>query len=438
MDLLIYSPQYTPRLDYMLTIFFKQIVQLPYQTTTDIQTFKSYQGPCLNYSLTGDLNDHEIWMPCHAFIFESHICPQAISIEDFEGMPIFFQTNQPEANYAFDLFAAGFYLLSLYENYLPGPRDVHGRFTAKQSLAYQHGFLQRPLVDEYCLHLVQRLIKKHPNLSLKLPQYTYTPSYDIDVSWAYGHRPIYRQLGSILRDFWKLDLDNLRRRIAVQTKQQADPFYTFPYLDQLHQRYALKPIYFFLLADYHGLDRSIDPKHPAQQQLISSIAQKYRSGIHPSMLSNQQEPQLNIELQRYQDLCQQMARHSRQHYLVLQLPQTYHRLLKHGIRHDYTLGYAEALGFRASIARPFPWYDLQNESISDLMLHPFACMDGALKRSTGNQKDKIYQQVMTLVTATKAVNGHFYTLWHNSSFSTLENWEDWKAIYEKIIEQALP
>ncbi|GAB5551455.1 MAG: polysaccharide deacetylase family protein [Saprospiraceae bacterium] len=438
MELLIYSPKTSSRLDYMFAIFFKQIVQLPYQVTNDPQFFKSYLGPCINYSLEERINDHEIWIPPHTFLFEQDIRPQPLSVKDYEGMPIFFQNNHSKASCPFDLFAAGFYLLSLYENYLPGPRDVHGRFTAKQSLAYQHGFLQRPLVDEYGLYLVQQLIKKHPELAFKAPSYAYTPTYDIDVSWAYGHRPLYRQLGSILRDFWKLDLANLSRRIAVQTKQQADPFYTFPYLDQLHEQYDLKPIYFFLLADYHGLDRNIHPAHPEQQELIRSIANKYKSGIHPGILSNQQENQFSKELKRYQDLTTQVAKHSRQHYLVLQFPQTYQRLLKNGIQHDYTLGYADAVGFRASIARPFPWYDLQKESISNLMIHPFACMDGALKRSTENQKDKIYQQVVTLISATKAVNGHFYTLWHNSSFSTLENWKNWKPIYEYIIEQALP
>lgn len=438
MELLIYSPQTSSRLDYTLTIFFKYIVQLPYRITQDRSHFQAYQGPCINYSLEGHLNIQEIWIPANPFIFEHDIHPQDLSVVQQDDLIGCFLNDLSTAHYPFDLFASSFYLLSLYENYLPGPRDEHGRFTASQSLAYKHNFLQRPLVDEYCLHLVQQLLNQYPDFQVQFPTYTFTPTYDIDVSWAYGHRPFFRQLGGVLRDVWTLNINNIRQRIAVQTQQKEDPFYTFPYLDELHQRYQLQPIYFFLLGDYRGLDRSISIQQAAQQQLVYSLAQKYDSGIHPSIYSNQSNTVLRKELDRYQRLTGQLAQRSRQHYLVLQFPQTYRRLLQQDLQQDYSLGYAQQIGFRASIARPFPWYDLQEENMTNLVLHPFACMDVTLKRSTQNQSDQIYDQIKTLVTRTKAVNGHLYTLWHNSSFSEIENWQGWKAYYEYLIEQALP
>lgn len=437
MNLLIYSPRSSPRLDYTLKVFFEYIVQIPYSTTRDTSTFKSYQGPCLNYSHQGQLNPREIWIPCHEFMFKNGIRAQEISVFDYDGLPSFFAHHSPEASYPFDLLACSFYLLSLLETYLPGPRDLHGRFTAEQSFAYQNNFLHRPLVDEYGLHLVKRLTQNHPHLSVQFPVYQFTPTYDIDVSWAYLNRPIYRQMGSILRDGTKLDFKNFSRRLAVYRGRQPDPFYTFPFLEQLHEQYHLAPIFFFLLGDYHGLDRSIDYRHPAQKVLLQQLAQKYQTGIHPSIRTNHRQNQLSAELQRYEALTGNLPVHSRQHYLILNLPQTYRQLLAQGIKNDYTLGYSQMPGFRASIARPFPWYDLELEQESKLILHPFACMDYALKRSAQNEDDQIYEQIKTLITASKSVNGHLYTLWHNSSFSVLENWQGWKKHYAYILEQAV-
>jgi hypothetical protein len=370
-------------------------------------------------------------------LFEESIHPQSIIVSKHEDLIGFFQNTAVNATYPFDLLASSFYLLSLYENYLPGPRDAHGRFSAQQSLAFQHGFLHRPLVDEYCLHLTQQLTQLHPAFSAKFPVYQYTPTYDIDVSWAYLHRPYYRQAGSILKDILKGNFANVKQRRAVLKGREEDPFFTFPYLDQLHQRHQLKAIYFFLLGNYHGLDRSISSSHPAQQKLIKQIAPPNEVGIHPSILSNHNYTQFELELYRFETILGQAPQRSRQHYLMLQLPDTYLRLSQAGIQHDYSLGYAQTPGFRASIARPYLWYNLQDETTSNLLLHPFVCMDVALKRSSENQAASIIDQASNLIEATKAVNGHLYTLWHNSSFSVIDGWDGWKAHYEYIVKQAL-
>src|SRR5690606_5140264 len=48
-----------------------------------------------------------------------------------------------------DVFGSCFFMLSRYEELVIEEKDIHGRFPAKQSLAYREGFLMRPLVDEY-------------------------------------------------------------------------------------------------------------------------------------------------------------------------------------------------------------------------------------------------------------------------------------------------
>jgi hypothetical protein len=59
----------------------------------------------------------------------------------------------------FDLFAAAFYLVTRYEEYLPFIADRHNRFEASQSVLFKHGLLERPLINEWAEDLKQTFFK---------------------------------------------------------------------------------------------------------------------------------------------------------------------------------------------------------------------------------------------------------------------------------------
>ena len=76
-------------------------------------------------------------------------------------------------------------------------------------------------------------------------------------------------------------------RLKVVRGKRQDPYDAYEWMDQLHQRYHLKPVYFFLMARETGShDKNIDPSNPELKQLVRSIASKYEVGIHPSWASN--------------------------------------------------------------------------------------------------------------------------------------------------------
>src|SRR5215467_3320114 len=71
--------------------------------------------------------------------------------------PLFVAKGRDCVECPVDLPASVLLSLSRFEETLPGPRDAHGRFSAFSSIAWQNGFLQRPIVDEYGLALEQAL-----------------------------------------------------------------------------------------------------------------------------------------------------------------------------------------------------------------------------------------------------------------------------------------
>ncbi len=343
--------------------------------------------------------------------------------------------QHPEQIYPFDWFSLLFYLASRYEEYLPYEADQWGRFPASSSAAHQAGFLQRPLLQEWALDFAQRLLTHYPHLVLQPPQYQFTPTYDIDHAFAFHAKPLWRQAGAFARHLLRRDATALKRHLQTLRQVQQDPYNVYEYLDDLAQTHQLKPLYFWLW-DYGPHDKILPHTSPALQVLIQRHAQHYAVGIHPSFGSNASLEQLRKEYQRLQGLLQQPVTRSRQHYLRLHLPTTYRRLLALGVTDDYTLGYAQALGFRASLALPYHWYDLERETPTRLRLHPFAIMDVTLNTYLGLSPEAAQDAARPVVAACRQVGGHLMTIWHNSSLCEAWQWVGWRGVYEGLLAQA--
>jgi len=437
MSLLIFAEAPSSRLTYTTDLLFRQLSGIPCHITNSHDEFDAYAGPRLNYSLRPASGKALGIAPC-GLLAETGIHAQSCGFFMAGETPALFPAFVPGAHFSFDVLAATFFLVSRYEEYLPATRDVHERFSSGSSIAWQNGFLHRPVVNEWARRLTKDLLALYPALSHKPLTYQFQPTYDVDIAWAYGHRPLWRNLGAIATDVVKGRFQRLGNRLDVWRRKAEDPFFTFQYLDVLHQRYHLQPVFFFLLADYSRLDPNISPKHPLFRALIAKTGATYPIGIHPSYAASKNSGKVVVEMERLAQITGQPLIRSRQHFLRLRFPDTYRQLLKAGIREDYTLGYADQPGFRAGIAAPFYWYDLEREEITPLLLHPFQVMDVTLQQYLGLSPQTAVDVCRNLSDAVRATGGVFTTLWHNSSFSPFHGWDGWESAYEQILYFSMP
>jgi len=99
------------------------------------------------------------------------------------------------------------------------------------------------------------------------------------------------------------------------------------------------------------------------------------------------------------------------------------------------MGYAMDIGFRAGTSLPFYWYDLSKEAMTKLKIHPFQVMEVTLKEYLKLNPEAAKEKITSLLNTVKSVNGTFCSLWHNSSFSELEGWNEWEAVYVDLLEK---
>ena len=431
--MLVYVPAITNRLKYTLDLVLKDLVGIDFETTTDPDKFSFHTGPKLNYStrLFGD----ELFFYATDLLFEKKIRKQDLSVFDWYDTKAFFATH-PKYVIPFDPFAASFFMVSRYEEYLPFNADKFRRFDAAESLAFQKGFLNKPVVNIYAKK-IRQIFKEHfPDITFREREYKYVSTIDIDNAWAYKEKGLIRTCGALLRSLTSLDLEGFIERLTVLAGKKKDPYDTYDHLSALQHKYNLKMIYFFLLGDYAENDKNVSVSSKKFQSLIKSVADYCDTGIHPSFESNQKPGRFRLELLRLQKIIKRDITKSRQHFLKLTFPGTYRHIIDADITDDYTMGFSGEIGFRGGICTTYYFYDLEREMETRLRIHPFAVMDATLRYYMKITPAEVMSYVGPIIKDIKAVNGTFITVWHNESISNRKPWEGWKDVYEEIIKAA--
>lgn len=127
---------------------------------------------------------------------------------------------------------------------------------------------------------------------------------------------------------------------------------------------------------------------------------------------------------------------SRQHYIRFELPRTYRTLAEAGIREDYSMGYGSINGFRASVASPFYWYDLEREQTTALLLYPFCFMEANAFFEEGLSAMQALDEMYRYYHAVRKVNGLFITVWHNTFLGTDPLYRGWREAYAQFFREA--
>jgi hypothetical protein len=405
-------------------------LQIPVSFTTRVDEFVAHNGPKLTYSKSP--LGSEFYIRSHDLLFEQGINDIDITILKWDNVPCFFSAGET-SSIPFDIFAASFYLITRYEEYLPHVQDLHERFPANESIAFKNGFLEQPVVDIWAYKFLNILKEKFPNYPFESRSFEMISTFDIDMAFAFKHKGIIRTIGGFFKDLVQLNFVNFWYRLLTVLNFKKDPFDTFSEILTIKKDNNINTKFFILLGDYTTFDKNISWGNNKFQSLIKSVADYAKVGMHPSYFSYKDVEMLKKEKKRLESIINTPVTFSRQHFLRLSIPETYQHLIDLDIEEDYTMGYAKHVGFRASTCTPFYFYDLDVEIQTPLKIVPFAFMDGTLSVHLNYTPEQSLAKILELKNAVKEVNGTFISLFHNDTLSETENWLGWSDIYKKMI-----
>jgi len=427
--LLIYTHKITNRFNYIMKHFFTQLMGLEIGCTTKVEDFIKHQGPKITY--TKQPLQNEFFIRSNDLLFEQGINDVQIRVQDWEGTPCFFKTDE-RSNIPFDIFSASFYLLSRYEEYLPHVKDELGRFPPETSLAYEHGFLDIPVVDVWALKFFTLLKERFPDILSRPRKYHFISIVNVTTSHSYALRGIGRSLAGLFYDFSRFKLSRVWNRIVVAFNPKKDPYDNFSVLMEIHKKIKAITMFFFQFADYSAHDKNISIHRNRFRYLIKSVADYSIVSLSASMASGENVETLKAEKKRLSDVINRPVKYSRMRYNKVFIPHTYRNLVEAEFTDDYSLGYTHHLGFRASTSVAFPFYDITLEVQQPIKIHPFAICDYALRKF--KTKEEIYEKLDGMYRKTRLVKGDLVMVFSNELLGG-QHKINWLGLYRSLLKR---
>ena len=420
-SILIYLPKITPRAEYVFCSVLQSLLGVGFKLTNDAGEFQKYTFPKFSYA-SKPLGD-ELFFGSTDLLFENFIANSRF--ENKQINEAFFVSNSA---FDVDIFAAIFYLLSRYEEY------ADENFSFEKSILHRSNLLQQPIVNQWMIQFKNIAAQKFPALQFRSSAYKLIPTIDVDRAFAFKARNNFKTVAGFCKDFLKGNFHEMKTRLAVLQNKIADPFDVFDWLENNHRQHDLTAKYFFHCGNYEGVDKNIQLDSVDFKSLINKLKATADIGLHSSVKSITENELMQAEKVLLKKITEKKVESNRQHFIKMKFPNYFRLLLQNEIKHDYTLGYATAAGFRAGICNSFYWYDLENEQTTDLLLHPFCWMDFSFENV---EEEKMWQTTQQIVDAVKNVNGEFYAVFHNHSFSNIYGNNFWKNNYNKFFRAAL-
>ncbi len=316
-----------------------------------------------------------------------------------------------------------FYLYARVDELGTRALDEHGRIEPQSLVQNDWQGVQLPYIDLWRKQVLEELKIKDSYVSRQ------ELTIDVDSAYAYLHKGWLRTWGGFAKDLLHANWSNARERFRVLFQGDADRFDTYDYLlqCQANSNWPLKM--FFLLADQSPNNIGLDYRQPKFRELIKRMDRHTDVGIHPGYHEQEEERHSQEELSRLQGIVGHSVSISRQHFLKMTLPETYRALIQLGVREDYTMGFAQTVGYRAGTSRPFFWYDYERDEKTSLSIVPFWGMDTVIVRHMGWQPADAKKNIDQAMNEIEGL-GDWRMIWHNETVCDQREWAGWKAVFE--------
>ncbi|RRO22578.1 DUF7033 domain-containing protein [Flavobacteriaceae bacterium 14752] len=421
MEILIYVPKITSRINYTFRQLCKRILGFDINFTTKIETFIAYKG--VKFSYANQRLGNEIFIQAHGLLNEQGVNDIEITVSKWQDTPYFFKTSS-QSDIPYDIFAASFFLLTRYEEYLPHVKDELGEFPADASLAYQNDFLQKPVIDIWMAKFKEVLGKKFDSIeSSKIQQNTTTIIIAVEKAFKYRKLGISRSIGGFILNLFQLKIRELYSRIKTWFNSTLDPYDVYDDLVSLKNSLGINMLFMFQLGNYSIYTKNINYRKRLYKKLIKSMGDYCEIGLLASHEGIEDIEVLNKEIKRFESISNLELESVLIKDRKLNFPEFYVNLEKTIVQKDFSMGYARHIGFRAGTCSSFLFYDLNLEQASPIELHPYFLSSQALN-SINNE------QVFELINDLKPHKVNYNLLFDNSDFAE----DDQKNRFFEIIK----
>lgn len=359
-----------------------------------------------------------------SFYFED--APVLFEDQPVTGMPLFEARDEHgDVRCNGDLITSALWMLCREEEREPFQADTHGRFPAAASVAFKAGVLERPIVDEYGTALERVLGMLLPGWRPEPRELSAKITHDIDLTGLpqsprtiLGHALKRKMPGSFARDL--LSLAGAKTAYLHGAYKAA----------RLARAHGLTSAFYWQTAPHSRFDAGYDIREARTRLTIEDLHDAgCETGLHPGYFTFGDPARLERELAALRKVTGPVAG-GRQHFLRW-APTTWQHWEAAGFAYDSSVGFADAIGFRAGTCVPYhPWI-FEEDRESNLLEIPLIVMDSTPIQYMHLPATEAYDRICALIRRCAVAGGVFTLLWHN--VSVIE--QPYAALYEAILQR---
>lgn len=343
-----------------------------------------------------------------------------------------------------DIFASSFFMLARWEEHVNRKRDKHDRFLAKESLAFKHNFLYRPIVNEYIEMLKNMMLYLDKSLKFKQHHSKFFISCDVDEPFDHTVKNLQILARTCAGDLIKRKsfyecAKRIRRYIFNKIgNYQYDENYTFDWYMDICEKAKLQASFYFIPCNIEPGNGNYSLCDKSIQELMAKIYKRgHEIGVHGSYQTYLDKEKAYMQKKELENVLKEMnisqnVIGNRQHYLRWDSSVTPAVLEYSNFDYDSTGAYPDVVGFRYGVCYEFSMFDFINRKKLKLKQRPLIVMECSV----------IDEQYMHIINTNDIIDtikglkikcfkydGFFSMLWHNNNLKTLKN----KSIFRDIV-----
>lgn len=219
---------------------------------------------------------------------------------------------------------------------------------------------------------------------------------------------------------------------------KKEPYWNFDIIMELENKYRVKSTFFFLNESMKfnlfkpkdwklvfGRYKIDDPKVVSKIRELSDGG--WEAGVHGSYNSYQNVELLKKEKSKLEAIVGKKVYGIRQHYLNLEIPETWKKQREAGFVYDASFGLKNEVGFKDNLYYPFfPFED-------SFSVFPLVIMDTYLMKNSLDVNDA-WEKCIQKIDLVEKKNGILSVSWHQRVFNEKE-FPGYTHMYEKIIKE---
>lgn len=420
MHLIIFSPLLTPRIKYIFSFMFKDILKMEIEFTGNSQYF--LQSDQIKISYGDEALGDELFFKSTALLFSNKLEEIKLKSTSFDDYQVPFAVEGSALT--FDVFAASFFMISRYEEYLHQKTSTTD-FNPSKSMQHKWRVLNRPIIDEWALIIKSMIRKKYPSLKFHEKKFHHQPTINFSISPKMP-KGVLNKTRFIFSSVFKKENTYFRSKFDQLTGVGVKSEEVLSQVNQLFHTKKHQPLYF---VDFPP----ILLQHSNVNEISKALTAKAVGLLRPCASDKLKINEIKDSLAKLQKIRPNIIPLSSQQLEILKFPICYLNILNSGISTDYSMGYSHVPGFRAGTCTPFNWYDLQLEKVTPLIVNPYCLTDQVLQYLPSDAAIKTVHQY---VDAVKVVNGTFYSSWQLKSLSENPKYKKLKKVFNEMLKYA--